>query len=81
VDFVLTSSPYANAIDYMRSHKFSLVWMGLSVSKLAMIRGQMVGAERGQRKVMPSSGGSSAFLPTADPEAAGARRNLPPLLL
>lgn len=29
VDLIVTSPPYAsNAIDYMRAHKFSLVWMG-----------------------------------------------------
>ncbi|MBF8284316.1 MAG: hypothetical protein HW378_3231 [Anaerolineales bacterium] len=28
VDLIITSPPYANAIDYMRAHKFSLVWLG-----------------------------------------------------
>jgi DNA modification methylase len=46
-DFVLTSSPYANAIDYMRAHKFSLVWMGYAIPRLAEIRGQMIGTEQG----------------------------------
>jgi len=50
VDLVLTSSPYANAIDYMRAHKFSLVWMGYSVTELARIRAQMIGVEHGQQK-------------------------------
>ncbi len=27
VDMVITSPPYLNAIDYIRGHKFSLVWM------------------------------------------------------
>lgn len=31
VDLIVTSPPYANAIDYMRAHKFSLVWFGKSV--------------------------------------------------
>lgn len=31
VDLIVTSPPYANAIDYMRAHKFSLVWFGESV--------------------------------------------------
>jgi len=48
VDLILTSSPYANAIDYMRAHKFSLIWMGYSLSKLARIRSQMIGAEYGR---------------------------------
>jgi hypothetical protein len=27
VDFVITSPPYLNAIDYVRCSKFTLVWM------------------------------------------------------
>jgi hypothetical protein len=49
VDLVLTSSPHANAIDYMRAHKFTLVWMGYSVSTLANVRAQMIGAEQPRR--------------------------------
>lgn len=45
IDLVLTSPPYLNAIDYMRCSKFSLVWMGYSVSELREIRGESVGAE------------------------------------
>lgn len=44
-DLILTSPPYLNAIDYMRCSKFSLVWMGYSVSRLRTIRGDSVGAE------------------------------------
>ena len=47
VDLVLTSPPYLNAIDYMRSSKFSLVWMGRSVGELRRIRSASVGAEVG----------------------------------
>ena len=47
VDLVLTSPPYLNAIDYMRSSKFSLVWMGHSVGELRGIRSASVGAEVG----------------------------------
>ena len=39
VDFVLTSPPYRNAIDYLRSHKFSLVWMGHRLETLRDLRG------------------------------------------
>ncbi len=46
-DFILTSPPYQNAIDYIRSHKFSLVWMGYDLGCLREIRGGMIGAERG----------------------------------
>lgn len=45
VDLVLTSSPYSNAIDYIRAHKFSLVWMGYPVSKLRELRSRLIGAE------------------------------------
>lgn len=27
IDYVITSPPYLNAIDYLRGHKFSLVWI------------------------------------------------------
>lgn len=47
VDCVLTSPPYLNAIDYLRAHKFSLVWMGHTIKKLRELRGTMVGTERG----------------------------------
>jgi len=45
VDLVLTSSPYANAIDYIRAHKFSLIWMRHSIEKLREVRSRMIGAE------------------------------------
>lgn len=47
VDLVVTSPPYINAIDYMRSHKFSLVWMGHPLSDLREVRSTMIGTERG----------------------------------
>lgn len=47
VDFVLTSPPYRNAIDYLRGHKFSLIWMGHRLSDLRELRGTMIGTERG----------------------------------
>jgi DNA modification methylase len=51
IDLVVTSSPYANAIDYVRAHKFSLVWMGYSVAEMAQLRANMIGAERGERSI------------------------------
>src|SRR5579862_506287 len=45
IDLVLTSPPYLNAIDYMRCSKFSLVWMGHTVSDLRKIREECVGTE------------------------------------
>ena len=47
VDLVLTSPPYLNAVNYIRSHKFSLVWMGYDLATLRELRGTMVGTERG----------------------------------
>jgi len=46
VDLVVTSPPYANAIDYMRAHKFSLVWLGESIADLSELRAEYIGAER-----------------------------------
>jgi len=46
VDLVVTSPPYAsNAIDYMRAHKFSLVWLGYETSELGALRKEYVGGE------------------------------------
>ena len=46
IDLVVTSPPYANAIDYMRAHKFSLVWLGRSVADLSGLRSEYIGSER-----------------------------------
>ena len=46
VDMVITSPPYLNAIDYIRGHRLSLVWLGYQVSELRTIRSESVGAER-----------------------------------
>lgn len=46
VHLVVTSPPYANAIDYMRAHKFSLVWFGEGISQLGELRGRYIGSER-----------------------------------
>jgi DNA modification methylase len=46
VDLIVTSPPYAsNAIDYMRAHKFSLVWMGHDIDTLGRKRGKYIGGE------------------------------------
>ena len=50
VDLVVTSPPYANnAIDYMRAHKFSLVWLGWKISDLTNIRAQYLGHDAASR--------------------------------
>lgn len=46
VDAVLTSPPYLNAIDYLRGHRMSLVWLGHRCGELRRIRSQSIGAER-----------------------------------
>lgn len=46
IDLIVTSLPYANAIDYMRAHKFSLVWFGRSVVDLSKLRAEYIGSER-----------------------------------
>ncbi len=46
IDLVVTSPPYAaNAIDYMRAHKFSLIWLGYSPDSLSELRRKYIGAE------------------------------------
>lgn len=45
-DLIVTSPPYANnAIDYMRAHKFSLVWLRYDITMLSKLRRQYVGGE------------------------------------
>ena len=46
IDLVVTSPPYANAIDYMRAHKFSLIWFGDSVQMLSQLRSRYIGSEK-----------------------------------
>lgn len=50
VDLVLSSPPYLNAVDYLRGHKFSLLWMGHALSSLRKTRSTMIGCERGMWK-------------------------------
>lgn len=46
VDAVLTSPPYLNAIDYLRGHKFTLVWLGHRICELRRIRSNNIGTEK-----------------------------------
>ena len=43
---IITSPPYLNAIDYMRGHKLSLVWLGYTIKELRSIRSENVGSEK-----------------------------------
>jgi len=46
VDLIVTSPPYAsNAIDYMRAHKFSLIWLGFPINELSEKRKAYIGGE------------------------------------
>jgi DNA modification methylase len=47
IDLLFTSPPYAsNAIDYMRAHKFSLVWFGKHIDTLSELRSKYIGGEK-----------------------------------
>ena len=46
VDLIVTSPPYASmAIDYMRAHKFSLIWFGHSIDCLGNKRSEYLGGD------------------------------------
>ena len=47
IDLVITSPPYLNAIDYLRCHKFSLIWMGYSIEEVRELRAANIGSEVG----------------------------------
>ncbi|MGL5823510.1 MAG: hypothetical protein ACRCYU_01405, partial [Nocardioides sp.] len=46
VDLTVTSPPYLNAIDYLRGHRLSLVWLGWTMASVRKLRGDSIGAER-----------------------------------
>ena len=47
MDLIFTSPPYAsNAIDYMRAHKFSLVWLDNRLEDLSLLRSKYIGGEK-----------------------------------
>ena len=45
VDSIITSPPYLNALDYVRGHKLSLVWLGKTIPELRDLRSNNVGTE------------------------------------
>ncbi len=46
IDLIVTSPPYAaNAIDYMRAHKFTLIWWGYPIRQLGALRSEYIGGE------------------------------------
>ena len=50
IEAVITSPPYLNALDYMRGHKLSLVWLGYSIGTLAQVKAENVGIEKAPDK-------------------------------
>ena len=44
-DLVLTSPPYANAVDYPRTHQLELYWLGFANSTLTPLKKKHVGTE------------------------------------
>jgi DNA modification methylase len=65
VRLVMTSPPYLNAIDYLRGHRMSLVWLGWSITELRILRSESIGTERGLPK---SVAGESPIADTAVPD-------------
>ncbi len=53
VALCVTSPPYLNAIDYIRGHRLSLIWMGWTAGALRGIRSASVGVARGIDGVTP----------------------------
>lgn len=45
IDVVVTSPPYLNAIEYLRGHKLTMVWMGHTLDKFRDLRSHSVGHE------------------------------------
>jgi SAM-dependent methyltransferase len=45
IDAIISSPPYLNAIDYMRGHRLSLVWLGYQIRTLRHIRRISIGTE------------------------------------
>ncbi len=72
VDLVVTSPPYVNAIDYIRGHKLSLVWMGHKLADLRKLRSTNVGAEAGLCCADPGDAISAAI------RALGSTSRIPP---
>jgi hypothetical protein len=55
VDVVITSPPYLNAIDYLRGHRLSLVWLGYSVPEIRSLRSISIGTESSSAHRMSAS--------------------------
>ena len=66
MDLIVTSPPYANALDYMRAHKFSLAWLCEPIPNLTGLRAQYIGSESiGKESGGNQAGQSAAELPVS----------------
>ena len=45
IDLALTSPPYANAVDYPRTHQLEIYWLGFANGSLQPLKKQHVGTE------------------------------------
>lgn len=55
IDLIITSPPYLNAIDYLRGHKLSLVWMKHSIADIRKTRSTNIGTAVSAKKSDPNS--------------------------
>jgi DNA modification methylase len=62
VDFVITSPPYLNGIDYQRMTKFSLAWLGYPVADLRRVRESNIGTEAAGLEKKGTRAQQAAFL-------------------
>jgi SAM-dependent methyltransferase len=74
IDVVVSSPPYLNAIDYVRAHKFSLVWMGHAVDGLRRIRATNIGTEVSAGAELCSSAVSGALVSMGDLQSLPVRQ-------
>ncbi len=44
-DFALTSPPYANAVDYPRTHQLEMYWLGIATGSLTPMKKEHIGTE------------------------------------
>ena len=72
VDAVLTSPPYLNAIDYMRGHRMSLIWLGHGYSALSRTRSNSIGSER--KPDSPFEGDHHSVMKSAMGELSGLQK-------
>jgi hypothetical protein len=75
VDAAITSPPYLNAIDYLRGHKFALVWLGYRIGELRGIRAESIGTERAPKSA------ANATLANTLASSMGSLDELPPRIM